>query len=516
MPGWRLAAPVADSSSSSKQEVGPLRRVLTPSAVAITVAAVVGVVLRVRLLGSDRGDLLADEAFTGLLSAEIFDGYFPVMINGIGYTAPLESYVYAPIAATVGMSVLWLKLVPVLLWAVTGVVIAVGTRHVLGRGGALVAGLVAWLPAGALLAISFRAYQGYASGLVVCAAVMVVALRTVMERHAAPRWQSAFTVGVLVGLVVWIHPVYLVSALPMLVVVSVPRWRSVRYWWAPLAGGGLVGSSLLLAWNAKNGWPSLSQPAEATESVPARFVRLITELVPRFFGVRTYGNQWVVPAVLAVVIIAVAFAVIAVGVRRLWAYDRWVAAVVGAPLLGGLPLMSLLTNASFTDDGRYAIVFVAPVAVAVAAAVIVPGSDAVPIRGWSVLAVWVAAVVVPWSLGGVHYGVDDPDSQVAQLVDVVGDAGFDRLAGYYWAVLPAEFLSDQNILVATAGHPPVVLLADTQREVEATPATDLAMVFAGEAPEALLRLPLHAYDIVAVGNWLVYLPADDVRAGADQ
>ena len=84
--------------------------------VIVAVLVAVGVVLRWRLLSSDRGDLLADEAFTGLLSAEILNGYLPVMIAGIGYTAPVESYLYAPVAAVFGMSVPLLKLVPVVLW----------------------------------------------------------------------------------------------------------------------------------------------------------------------------------------------------------------------------------------------------------------------------------------------------------------------------------------------------------------------------------------------------------------
>ena len=256
-------------------------------------------------------------------------------------------------------------------------------------------------------------------------------------------------------------------------------------------------------------------------------MRLLTELVPRLFGVRTYANEWIVPGVVAAVVIVVAVGLIGVGVWRLVQLDRWVAAVIAAPLVGGLPLMSLLNNASITDDGRYGIVFVVPMAIAVGASTIRPWSaarpaprpsrtSALPVLPGVVAVVWFVAVVLPWSLNGVDYSVDDPDAPVDELVEVVRSAGFDRLAGYYWAVLPAEFVSNQDIRVATAGHPPVVLLAETQREVESTPPEDLAMVFLGDAPEPLLRLPLHAYDIVGVGNWKVYLPAADVRAAVGQ
>src|SRR6056300_148884 len=116
MPDLKLAEPVDGSSSSSDQAVTVGQPVLSrlgsirwAVVVAAAVVVAVGVVLRWRLLGSDRGDLLADEAFTGLLSAEILDGYLPVMIAGIGYTAPVESYLYAPVAAVFGMSVPLLK-----------------------------------------------------------------------------------------------------------------------------------------------------------------------------------------------------------------------------------------------------------------------------------------------------------------------------------------------------------------------------------------------------------------------
>ena len=96
--------------------ISRLRSIRWADVVIMAVVVIVGVALRWHLLGSDRGDLLADEAFTGLLSAEILDGYLPVMIAGIGYTAPVESYLYAPMAAMFGLSFPLLKLVPVVLW----------------------------------------------------------------------------------------------------------------------------------------------------------------------------------------------------------------------------------------------------------------------------------------------------------------------------------------------------------------------------------------------------------------
>lgn len=499
---------------SSDVDRGGLRPQLI--AVVAVVVLIIGLLLRVRVLGSDRGDLLADEAFTGLLSAEIRDGYLPVMISAIGYTAPIESYLFVPIMSLFGMSVVGLKMVSVVLWCATGLILAIGARCVFGRGPAFVAGGVAWLPMGALLVISFRAYEGYASGLAVFALMSVVALRSVAHRATAPRVFDSFVIGLAAGALMWVHPVFLVVAVPVGVVVSIVHLRSVRHWWIPAAVGGIVGSSILLAWNLKNGWPSFEQPTDSAESISARFVGLLTELVPRLFGIRTYGNVWILPGVVGVVALLIALGMVVRGVRTLVTIDRPVAAVVVAPLVAGLPLMALLNNASFTDDGRYGIVFVVPIALAVGAASRQHTTTSFTTRSVIVLALWMATVVLPWSFRGINYDVTEPTAQAKELVTIVESAGFDRLAGYYWAVLPAEYISQQRIRVAVSGHPSTVLLADTQRLVESAPPEQLALVFLGEPPEALLRMPRDNYEVVDLNDWRIFLPRDGATIGDGQ
>jgi len=478
----------------------------------------VGILLRLRLLHSDRGELLADEAFTGLLSAEIVRGYFPLIISAIGYTAPIESYLFIPLMQVFGMSVVALKMTSTLLWLTAGVVITIGARQILGKGPALVAGIVVWMPMGALLVISFRAYDGYSSGLATFALLSVVALHSVNKRHTTVRTTDSFLIGCTAGLLLWIHPVYLTVAVPVVAVVAVVHRRAFRNWWIPAITGGFLGSSLLLAWNLKNDFLSFRQPAVPSESLGDRFKGLLTELVPRVLGVRTYGNAWIFPRFISLIVLIITISLIVIGIRKLLAVDRQIAAVVIAPLVAGLPLLTLLHNASFTDDARYGIVFVVPIALAVGAASRSQHRQqlAPALRMWSVLTVWILAVVLPWSFKGVTYGVTNGSDHTERLIELVQTEGYDRLSGYYWSVLPVEYMSQQEIRVSVAGHPFTVLLPDTQRLVDATTPERLPLVFLGDPPDALLRMPRQNYKQVALNDLIVFLPVDTEVSGDGQ
>ena len=79
----------------------------------VVAVALAGVVARWLILRSSLGALNADEAYTGVQAFEILDGHLPIVIGGTVYTAVVESYVYAPIAALFGAHILHLKLVAV-------------------------------------------------------------------------------------------------------------------------------------------------------------------------------------------------------------------------------------------------------------------------------------------------------------------------------------------------------------------------------------------------------------------
>jgi len=133
-----------------------------------------------------------------------------------------------------------------------------------------------------------------------------------------------------------------------------------------------------------------------------------------------------------------------------------------------------------------------------------------------VLTVWILAVVLPWSFKGVTYGVTNGSDHTERLIELVQTEGYDRLSGYYWSVLPVEYMSQQEIRVSVAGHPFTVLLPDTQRLVDATTPERLPLVFLGDPPDALLRMPRQNYKQVALNDLIVFLPVDTEVSGDGQ
>lgn len=474
-------------------------------------AILAGVTLRLWVMTSHLGTLSADEAYTGLQARAILDGRWPVVIDGMTYTAVFESYLFAPFVAVFGLHVVPLKWLSTAGWAAAALLVAaIAQRLSPSRSARVVPGLAAgmvWLAPGTMLVLSTRAYVGYSAGIAAVCAACWATLRLVEGRNAVTAARSA-VVGALGGLAVYCHPMYATVVLPML---AVPAWcyrRLLRQWWLPAGGAALATNIPFLVWNAVNDWPSLDQPADATESVPPRLIRFATGLVPRVMGLRTGDGTWVHGHLPGMVVYGALLALAVWGAVSALRRHRVTGAVLVAPLVVAWPAMSLLSNLSFVADGRYGIITFPFLVVAMALGVgdltsLWRSQWVLPV----VLAVWVGVFSVPWASREVGRELGDPNAHVQRVIDVLEAEGFDRVMGTYWWVLPVDLISDGRILTGTSGAPDVVLLPRTQTLVEATPDERLAYVFAHDAyaPE-LLRLPEDRYEKRRVGGAIVLLP----------
>ena len=469
--------------------------------VGVALAAAFGLITRVWVLTSDRGDLLADEAFTGLLSRDILDGYVPVVMATIRYTAPVESYLYAPWVAVFGMNTLALKVLPMIFWALAAVIVAFAAKSAGLRSRWPLAGAFLWMAPGALSVIAVRSYEGYASGLAMMSLMTMFAIRSIEGHRPSDRWFTGLTAG---G-AIWFHPMFIPVVVPSLAVLAFRFRREVTGWWIPTAVGGVLGMSPFLLWNVVNNWPSLTQPAAATESISARFGNLITDLLPRLIGLEGYGNRstfpwWIDVAVVALVLIVVLRGIVALGRR-----SPHLAAFIGIPMVIGWPIMAVFTNMSFVDDGRYSMIYLPFLAIAVTAGL--PG----PPRSTTVMSAaatgaWFGVLTLPWLVTQ----LERPDTRLndgpLQVLELLDERDITRLSGYFWTVLPVEFLSEQRVRVSVAGHPGVVMLPDTQRLVEQSPPEEVAMVFTSEPPDPLLRMPRDRYERIELDGLLLFLP----------
>lgn len=480
--------------------------------VAAAAALVAGLLLRGWVWRSPFGALNADEAYTGLQAAEITGGRIPIVIQGSTYSAVFESYALAPMIAVFGQHVWLLKAVPVVIWGLASAAMCVAARPFAGRAGAAVAGALLWLAPGAMLVVSTRAYVGYALGMALVIVTLWACARALGVDQ--PDARIAAIVGAAAGLTFYVHPMYLAAIVPMLVTPCVVHRRSLRSWWAPAAIAAIAVNGPFLAWNARNGWPSLEQPVDDAEGPLPRCARFFTGLLPRAFGMRGSGGAWTLGAPLGITICLFIGAVVVWGawsLVRAGGRQRTLGLLVVAPLLACWPLMALLANLSFVDDARYAVIPLPFLVLAVARA----AADAVRamperLHAWArpaVVVVWVAIASIPFLRHDLGADLRDPNAATAAIIDELSARGVDRIAGYYWLVLPIEYQSDREIRSAVAGHPFIVRVPSSQRLVEQTPAERVAFVFdPGTDNPLVLWMPVESYERVEVAGAIMYVP----------
>ncbi len=190
-----------------------------------------GSCVRWLVLRSSAGVLTADEAYTGIQSFEIVGGQFPIVLGGTAYTLPLEAYLYAPVAALVGTDVVVLKLLSTVSWALASVALYVVARAAVeSPHGARSPAALCWLTPGALLLISVTAYSAYASGMLVTVGAFVLAAM-VVDADEPDRW-LVVGFGVLAGFGFWLHPMFLATLVPMVLVVLWMHRRRLDVWFA--------------------------------------------------------------------------------------------------------------------------------------------------------------------------------------------------------------------------------------------------------------------------------------------
>ena len=479
-----------------------LRRLLWSRWVLATFA--LGLGLRIWVLMSSLGSANADETYTGLQSVEILHGHLPVVIGAIRYTAPLESYLYAPFVAVFGLHTVPLKLLPSIGWLIASVLMIGAARRIVNDATALLAGALIWLAPGALLVVATRAYEAYSTGLAIVVAALWAVLVAV-QRAEKLRPRDSVLAGFLLGLAFYAHPMFLAVALPMGATATWVHRRRVRAWLLPAALSFFAANSLFILWNAINQWPSLSQPAVETNGPLSRFAHFFDELAPRVFGLRKTDGSWVYGVGLSLALYLAVGCVIVIGVVQLARSRRADQMVVVSVVVVSWFVMAGFTNLSFVIDGRYGIInfpFLA-LAFAVGAQHLLRSRSFANL--WLVVA-WVALFTVPWVTQQGGRDIGDPNAQITTVISILSDRGFDSVAGTYWLVFPLEYVSGQEIRVAVSGHPYVILLPDSQRLVQATPSDRLAFLFAAPAPEALLMYPVDQYELIRVGSLYLYLP----------
>jgi GT2 family glycosyltransferase/4-amino-4-deoxy-L-arabinose transferase-like glycosyltransferase len=473
----------------------------------VVVAALGGIVIRWLLLDSPAAIINADEAYTRIDTYEILRGQFPMVLGGTVYTLPLESYLYTPFTYVFGANVVPLKLLSTLSWVGTSVVVFFIGRRLVGTRAGVIAAIMCWITPGALLILSITAYPAYASGMLVVALAFLVG--SIVVDAGEPTRRSMLLFGALAGFGFWLHPMFLTVLIPMTVVVLWTVRRRLDGWLSVIAGG-ILGCLPFLLWNAVNGWPSLEMPVQVPGTYTERLRTFAVDLLPRAFGLRDGALSWhdeVVGPILYLAVISTAIFGLVTIVRRPMPRSRFLLLTV---LLTVFPMMALLRNLIFANDGRYAMISFPFVLIALAGGVDALAGRRPPVRTVGVLAlvaiIWVASFIRPTAAPYLDALGTDPNAQLGEIVDVLDGAGITRVYGSYWGVLPVDFAGDNRIVGAVFPFWPI-RFPDRQRIVGATPPEDVAVIYMSddEDPSQLL-MPADRYERIEIGNRVVYLP----------
>jgi len=506
----------------------------------VALVGLVGLMARVLVLRSPIGNLNADEAYVGVEAFEVLAGRFPVVLGGSNYTAVFEAYLYAPIVVVFGSSIWTLKMIPILMWWLASLVTARIVWELLsgrrsddeGEQGhtrmACWAGVSAlvmmWVAPGSLLEVSTRTYASYASGMLVVALAFLLSSRLVdrVDPHPA----SVVLVGFLAGLGFWMHPMVLSVLVPILaVVVIVHRHRATRrVVWPSLVAGGLVGSGPYLVWNLANGFESRSLPAQFEGSYADRLGVFWRELFPRAFGLRDAAMQWHLPIGVAFALAAVLLAATIAGAVIVWRRGVGPSRILLAVVLASvLPLMALFPPLIFSADGRYGIIALPFVVVAISATVAQLLSllddrlrdhgrgrrqrTAVMVGAAAVLTgFWAMAYVAPEGRVWLSVRNAEANSGLYETLELLDEAGINHFFGSWWAMTPVEFVADRRAIGGTFGFEkrPFERRAET---VLAQAATGVAFIVEPRHDNAdLLFMPADRYRRYQIGNTIVLVP----------
>ncbi len=463
-------------------------------------AVIVGIALRYWIGHTRLLALNSDEALIGLQAREVLNGTFRLIVAGNDYGATTESYLLVPLLP-LGDNAWPIRILAALLSAVAAYALFRLARPFLGRAPAICLGLILWTVSGALVIMWSRPYLGYPTG--VAAEIATVALAADAMRSEEKLTRTALLAGFAAGFAIWSHPMFGTVALLALLPPTVLHIRRLRNWWAPVILGGVVGVSPWLFHLLRNGSPRQVTPA-VKASYLDRLQIFFIELLPRGFGLRLPGGQWLAPSpltqFLAVALILGSLA----GLVLLAVRQRGPALPVLVAGVLAFPALALFPPLAYAVDARYALPFMPLLLMGLGSWLLVVPAG-VRNSPWLVVAlptVWSMLLCVPVLLQQTSFALTDPERGASAAVRQLEDAGVHYLRGDYWATYLMDYLAGGRFQVRPDGS---VRLGEEANAVLAANPDEVALVYrSGVRPKLLL--PAGDYRVVKGGGYEIYLP----------
>ncbi|MBA2385358.1 MAG: glycosyltransferase family 39 protein, partial [Actinobacteria bacterium] len=212
---------------------------MDPRTGVLALAVLVAAGLRAGVLSSDSlGVLDSDEAVVGLMARHALDGELTAFFWGQSYGGTLEPLLVAVAFALAGSGVLTLKLVPVLLFAVAGVLVWLIGRRTIGERGAAIAVVLFGLGPAYVVWWSTKERGFYGVTLVLGLLVVLLVLRL----HERIDRRDLAVLGLALGLGLWTNAMIGFVALPAVGWLVWRRRSVLRRAWISLVCAALAAS----------------------------------------------------------------------------------------------------------------------------------------------------------------------------------------------------------------------------------------------------------------------------------
>ena len=465
----------------------------------LALATLLAAALRVGILLSDSlGVLDSDEAVVGLMARHILDGEPTAFFWGQSYGGTLEPLLVALAFALAGTGVLALKLVPILLFALAGLLVWLIGRRTIGDRGAVIAVTLFGLGPAYVVWWSTKERGFYGVTLVLSLLVVLLVLRL----HERVDRRELAALGLAFGVGWWTNAMIAFIAVPAVCWLFWRRPRVLRQAWIAFACAAL-GASLWIREAVVNDFAPLHQgPEPGNDTYLDHLHTFFAADLPMALGLRIpFSLEWPAGEVVARVIelVAVVAVVWAVSRRRGRPWEILVVTAVAYPFL-----FAFAPVAAYNLEPRYLFLLSPIIALlaglalarhALLATAVCSAALVLSVLGLRSLA---DGDLLAAATGGVSVPAD-----ATPALDALEESGVRYALASYWLAYRLTFESDENVIVASTGQ---VRYPPYQREVLGSSMPARVYVAGPDEQAARRGLESKGYRRVERGGWILYLP----------
>jgi 4-amino-4-deoxy-L-arabinose transferase-like glycosyltransferase len=472
--------------------------------VTVLVGVAAGIVLRIWILRWPTGALDSDEAIVGLMARHIVHQHeLTTFYWGQNYGGSLGAIVNAGVFAIFGSSTATLKTVPIVMSAITALLVWRLGRRTIREPGATIAGLAVWVWPTTYVWFSTKERAFYLMCMILGLWFLITVLRLVEDPDQRRDWVVLGLVG---GVGWWTSPQIIYFVVPGLLWIAFKLGREKIRFDLPIISV-VVGALPWFVWSFRNHWAAL-QPASriSDKGYLGNIAVLFRKGLPVALGLHDI-ERWTVPVAFPIVYVTILVAAAIALFRRSPRPEFLLVVAATFPLLWGVFPVS-----GYVGDGRY-VMFVLPTIVLlvmyaarrpVVQVVVLVGALALSVGGMTRIRCCVAPQAPDVSM----------PRRTGPLIDALDAHHVSHFNGDYWIAYRVSFETNERIVGSPAAFK---RYAPFERAVAADPNPPAVFVTRSKTGpiyrRGLARLDV-GFERYVAGDFVVYQPARKVDFAA--